>query len=198
MAIVYSDLTVSLTKPNDNLIVEMVRADSGRGLRIFVSDDVITSNSSNVDDSLHAILWTKKPSGLMVSIGSTSVSRFENSNAYEIEFSDTETFQNILAELGICECQVTLESSGMFVTTFNFKIKVVDNLAAQESLESTEEYKSMMELVAKVNAYKSELENYVAQFQNQLKLTVNVRYGTSDPVVQDGDKAGDIYIKYEG
>ena len=56
----------------------------------------------------------------------------------------------------------------------------------------------MMELVAKVNAFKSELENYVAQFQNQLKLTVNVRYGTSDPVVQDGDKAGDIYIKYEG
>ena len=78
MAIVYNDLTVSLTKPNDNLIVEMVRADSGRGLRIFVSDDVITSNSSNVDESLHAILWTKKPSGLMVSIGSTSVSRFEN------------------------------------------------------------------------------------------------------------------------
>ena len=65
MAIVYNDLTVSLTKPNDNLIVEMVRADSGRGLRIFVSDDVITSNSSNVDESLHAILWTKKPSGLM-------------------------------------------------------------------------------------------------------------------------------------
>lgn len=197
MAIVYNDLTVSLTKPNDNLIVEMVRADSGRGLRIFVSDDVITSNSSNVDESLHAILWTKKPSGLMVSIGSTSVSRFENSNAYEIEFSDTEAFQNILAELGICECQVTLESNGTFVTTFNFKIKVVDNLAAQESLESTEEYKSMMELVAKANAYKNELENYVAQFKNQLKLTVNVRYGTSDPVVQDGDKAGDIYIKYE-
>ena len=92
---------------------------------------------------------------------------------------------------------MTLESSGTFVTTFNFKIKVVDNLAAQESLESTEEYKSMMELVAKVNAYKNELENYVAQFKNQLKLTVNVRYGTSDPVVQDGDKAGDIYIKYE-
>ena len=92
---------------------------------------------------------------------------------------------------------MTLESSGTFVTTFNFKIKVVDNLAAQESLESTEEYKSMMELVAKANAYKDELENYVAQFKNQLKLTVNVRYGTSDPVVQDGDKAGDIYIKYE-
>ena len=197
MAIVYNDLTVSLTKPNDNLIVEMVRADSGRGLRIFVSDDVITSNSSNVDESLHAILWTKKPSGLMVSIGSTSVSRFENSNAYEIEFSDTEAFQNILAELGICECQVTLESGGTFVTTFDFKIKVVDNLAAQESLESTEEYKSMMELIAKVNAYKNELENYVAQFKDQLKLKVNVRYGTSDPVVQDGDKAGDIYIKYE-
>ena len=193
MAIVYNDLTVSLTKPNDNLIVEMVRADSGRGLRIFVSDDVITSNSSNVDESLHAILWTKKPSGLMVSIGSTSVSRFENSN----EFSDTEAFQNILAELGICECQVTLESSGTFVTTFDFKIKVVDNLATQESLESTEEYKSMMELIAKVNAYKNELENYVAQFKDQLKLKVNVRYGTSDPVVQDGDKAGDIYIKYE-
>ena len=33
----------------------------------------------------------------------TSVSRFENSIAYEIEFSDTEAFQNILAELGICE-----------------------------------------------------------------------------------------------
>ena len=197
MAIVYNDLTVSLTKPNDNLIIEMVRADSGRGLRVFVSDDVITSNSSNVDESLHAILWVKKPSGLMVSIGSTSVSRFENSNAYEIEFSDTEAFQNILAELGICECQVTLESSGTFVTTFNFKIKVVDNLATQESLESTEEYKSMMELIAKVNAYKNELENYVAQFKDQLKLKVNVRYGTSDPVVQDGDKAGDIYIKYE-
>lgn len=197
MAIVYNDLTVSLTRPNDNLIIEMVEGDTGRGLRIFVSDDIITNNNSNIDSSLSAILWVKKPSGLMVSVGSTAVSRFENSNAYEIEFSDTEAFQNILAELGICECQVTLESNGTFVTTFNFKIKVVNNLSTQEQLESTEEFKSMMELVAKVNAFKQELENYIVQFQNQLKLTVNVRYGTSDPVVQDGDKAGDLYIKTE-
>ena len=35
------------------------------------------------------------------------------------------------------------------------------------------------------------------QFDDRLKLTVNVRSGTTDPTVQDGDKAGDIYIKYE-
>lgn len=197
MAIVYSNVTVSLTKQTSVPIVEMVQSDTGRGLDVFVSDDIITDQEAYTDDSLTATLWATKPSGLMVSMDATSVSRFQNSNAYEIKFSDPEIFQQIIAEVGIVQCQINVLMSGEFVTSVPIKINVIENMAIAFDLESKEEFRNAIELMAKQREYIRVLEDYISQFQEQLKLTVNVRYGTSDPTVLSTDKQGDIYIKYK-
>ena len=197
MAIVYSNVTVSLTKQTSVPIVEMVQGDTGRGLDVFVSDDIITDQVAYTDDSLTATLWATKPSGLMVSMDATSVSRFQNSNAYEIKFSDPEIFQQIIAEVGIVKCQINVLMSGEFVTSVPIKINVIENMATAFDLESKEEIRNAIELMAKQREYIRVLEDYISQFQEQLKLTVNVRYGTSDPTVLSTDKQGDIYIKYK-
>lgn len=197
MAIVYSNVIVSLTKQTSVPIVEMVQGDTGRGLDVFVSDDIITDQVAYTDDSLTATLWATKPSGLMVSMDATSVSRFQNSNAYEIKFSDPEIFQQIIAEVGIVQCQINVLMSGEFVTSVPIKINVIENMTTAFDLESKEEFRNAIELMAKQREYIRVLENYVSQFQEQLKLTVNVRYGTSDPTVLSTDKQGDIYIKYK-
>lgn len=197
MAIVYSNVTVSLTKQMSVPIVEMVQGDTGRGLDVFVSDDIITDQVAYTDDSLIATLWATKPSGLMVSMDATSVSRFQNSNAYEIKFSDSKIFQQIIAEVGIVQCQINVLMSGEFVTSVPIKINVIENMATAFELESKEEFRNAIELMAKQREYIRVLEDYVSQFQEQLKLTVNVRYGTSDPTVLSTDKQGDIYIKYK-
>ena len=197
MAIVYSNVTVSLTKQTSVPIVEMVQGDTGRGLDVFVSDDIITDQVAYTDDSLTATLWATKPSGLMVSMDATSVSRFQNSNAYEIKFSDPEIFQQIIAEVGIVQCQINVLMSGEFVTSVPIKINVIENMATAFELESKEEFRNAIELMAKQKEYIRVLEDYISQFQEQLKLTVNVRYGTSDPTVLSTDKQGDIYIKYK-
>ena len=197
MAIVYSNVIVSLTKQTSVPIVEMVQGDTGRGLDVFVSDDIITDQVAYTDDSLIATLWATKPSGLMVSMDATSVSRFQNSNAYEIKFSDPEIFQQIIAEVGIVQCQINVLMSCEFVTSVPIKINVIENMAIAFDLESKEEFRNAIELMAKQREYIRVLENYVSQFQEQLKLTVNVRYGTSDPTVLSTDKQGDIYIKYK-
>lgn len=197
MAIVYSNVTVSLTKQTSVPIVEMVQGDTGRGLDVFVSDDIITDKVAYTDDSLTATLWATKPSGLMVSMDATSVSRFQNSNAYEIKFSDSKIFQQIIAEVGIVKCQINVLMSGEFVTSVPIKINVIENMATAFDLESKEEFRNAIELMAKQREYIKVLEDYISQFQEQLKLTVNVRYGTSDPTVLSTDKQGDIYIKYK-
>lgn len=197
MAIVYSNLNVSLTKQTSVPIVEMVQGDTGRGLDVFVSDDIITDELAYIDDSLTATLWASKPSGLMISMDASSVSRFQNSNAYEIKFSDSKIFQQIIAEVGIVQCQINVLMSGEFVTSVPIKINVIENMAGSFSLESKEEFRNAIELMAKQREYIKVLEDYVSQFQEQLKLTVNVRYGTSDPTVLSTDKPGDIYIKYK-
>ena len=175
----------------------MLQGDTGRGLIVFVSDDVIVDEPSETDSSLTATMWIEKPSGLNVSVDATSVSRFENSNAYEITFSDTEMFANILAEAGIVSAEIVLSSDNTFVTSFTFKIKVVKNFALDSGIDSTENFKNLLDAIAKAQTTIKTLEGYQKQFDDRLKLTVNVRSGTTDPTVQDGDKAGDIYIKYE-
>lgn len=197
MAIAYSNVIVSLTKQTSVPIVEMVQGDTGRGLDVFVSDDIITDQVAYTDDSLTATLWATKPSGLMVSMDATSVSRFQNSNAYEIKFSDSKIFQQIIAEVGIVQCQINVLMSGEFVTSVPIKINVIENMATAFDLESKEEFRNAIELMAKQREYIRVLEDYISQFQEQLKLTVNVRYGTSDPTVLSTDKQGDIYIKYK-
>lgn len=197
MAIVYSHLTVSLTKENPDLMLEMLQGDTGRGLIVFVSDDVIVDEPSETDSSLTATLWIEKPSGLNISVDATSVSRFKNSNAYEITFSDTETFANILAEAGIVSAEIVLSSDNTFVTSFSFKIKVVKNFALDSGIDSTEDFKNLLDAIAKAQTAIKTLEGYQKQLDNRLKLTVNVRSGTTNPTVKASDKAGDIYIKYE-
>lgn len=196
MAITYSNVTVSLTTQTSVPVVEMVQGDTGRGLDVFISDDIITDEIAYTDDSLTATLWATKPSGLMVSMDAASVSRFQNSNAYEIKFSDPETFQQVIAEVGVTQLQINVLMSGEFVTSVPIKINVIENMAAFD-LESKEEFRNAIELMAKQREYIRVLENYVSQFQEQLKLTVNVRYGTSDPTVLSTDKQGDIYIRYK-
>lgn len=197
MAITYSNVTVSLTTQTSVPVVEMVQGDTGRGLDVFISDDIITDEIAYTDDSLTATLWATKPSGLMVSMDAASVSRFQNSNAYEIKFSNPETFQQVIAEVGVTQCQINVLMSGEFVTSVPIKINVIENMATAFDLESKEEFRNAIELMAKQREYIRVLENYVSQFQEQLKLTVNVRYGTSDPTVLSTDKQGDIYIKYK-
>lgn len=197
MAITYSNVTVSLTTQTSVPVVEMVQGDTGRGLDVFISDDIITDEIAYIDDSLTATLWATKPSGLMVSMDAASVSRFQNSNAYEIKFSDPETFQQVIAEVGVTQCQINVLMSGEFVTSVPIKINVIENMATAFDLESKDEFRNAIELMAKQREYIRVLENYVSQFQEQLKLTVNVRYGTSDPTVLSTDKQGDIYIKYK-
>ena len=197
MAIVYSNVTVSLTKQTSIPVIEMVQGDTGRGLDVFISDEIITDEVAYIDEGLTATLWSTKPSGLMVSMDATSVSRFQNSNAYEIKFSDPKTFQQIIAEVGITQCQINVLMSGEFVTSVPIKINVIENIAESFDLESKEEFRNAIELMAKQREYIRVLEDYISQFQEQLKLTVNVRYGTSDPTVLSTDKQGDIYIKYK-
>ena len=197
MAITYSNVTVSLTTQTSVPVVEMVQGDTGRGLDVFISDDINTDEIAYSDDSLTATLWATKPSGLMVSMDAASVSRFQNSNAYEIKFSDPETFQQVIAEVGVTQCQINVLMSGEFVTSVPIKINVIENMATAFDLESKDEFRNAIELMAKQREYIRVLENYVSQFQEQLKLTVNVRYGTSDPTVLSTDKQGDIYIRYK-
>ena len=191
MAQVYTSVTVSLTKQTDIQMIDMPKADNGRGLDIFITDDIVTSETGVVDNTLSAMLFAEKPSGLMVSLSANEVIRFNNTDTYEVKFNGSDAFANMLSETGIVKAQISL------ITTFNIYINVVDNIAMQVDLESTQEFRNAIEVINAANAKISELNEYISRFQEQLKLTVNVRSGTADPTVLNTDKAGDIYIKVE-
>ncbi|RGJ72193.1 hypothetical protein DXD51_03030 [Eubacterium sp. TM05-53] len=197
MAQVYTSVTVSLTKQTNIPVVDMPKADNGRGLDIFITDDIVTSETGVVDNTLSAMLFAEKPSGLMVSLSSNEVIRFDNTDTYEVKFNGSDAFANMLSETGIVKAQISLMSGSTYVTTFNIYINVVDNIAMQVDVKSTQEFKNAIEVINAANAKISELNEYISRFQEQLKLTVNVRSGTADPTVLNTDKAGDIYIKVE-
>lgn len=197
MAQVYTSVTVSLTKQTDIQVIDMPRADNGRGLDIFITDDIVTSETGVVDNTLSAMLFAEKPSGLMVSLSANEVIRFNNTDTYEVKFNGSDAFANMLSETGIVKAQISLMSGSTYVTTFNIYINVVDNIVMQVNLESTQEFRNAIEVINAANAKISELNEYISRFQDQLKLTVNVRSGTADPTVLNTDKAGDIYIKVE-
>lgn len=197
MAQVYTSVTVSLTKQTDIQVIDMPRADNGRGLDIFITDDIVTSETGVVDNTLSAMLFAEKPSGLMVSLSANEVIRFNNTDTYEVKFNGSDAFANMLSETGIVKAQISLMSGSTYVTTFNIYINVVDNIAMKVDVKSTQEFKNAIEVINAANAKISELNEYISRFQEQLKLTVNVRSGTADPTVLNTDKAGDIYIKVE-
>lgn len=198
MAQIYTNVTVSLTNQSNPPVAEMMQGDNGRGLDIFVTNDIVTNGQGVVDSTLKAVLYAEKPSGLKVSLNSSSVIRYENTDTYEIRFDGSDKFANMIAEVGIVKAQVCLMSGNSYVTTFDILIKVVENIAMQIDIESTEEFYNVAELIKTANATLAELNKYVKMFKSQTKLTVNVRSGTQDPVATAEDKAGDIYIKYEG
>ncbi len=197
MAQVYTSVTVSLTKQTDIQVIDMPKADNGRGLDIFITDDIVTSETGVVDNTLSAMLFAEKPSGLMVSLSANEVIRFNNTDTYEVKFNGSDAFANMLSETGIVKAQISLMSGSTYVTTFNIYINVVDNIAMQVDVKSTQEFRNAIEVINAANAKISELNEYISRFQEQLKLTVNVRSGTADPTVLNTDKAGDIYIKVE-
>lgn len=197
MAQVYTSVTVSLTKQTDIQVIDMPKADNGRGLDIFITDDIVTSETGVVDNTLSAMLFAEKPSGLMVSLSANEVIRFNNTDTYEVKFNGSDAFANMLSEAGIVKAQISLMSGSTYVTTFNIYINVVDNIAMHVDVESTQEFRNAIEVINAANAKISELNEYISRFQEQLKLTVNVRSGTADPTVLNTDKAGDIYIKVE-
>ena len=197
MAQVYTSVTVPLTKQTDIQVIDMPRADNGRGLDIFITDDIVTSETGVVDNTLSAMLFAEKPSGLMVSLSANEVIRFNNTDTYEVKFNGSDAFANMLSEIGIVKAQISLMSGSTYVTTFNIYINVVDNIAMQVDVKSTQEFRNAIEVINAANAKISELNEYISRFQEQLKLTVNVRSGTADPTVLNTDKAGDIYIKVE-
>ena len=198
MAQIYTNVTVSLTNQSNPPVVEMMQGDNGRGLDIFVTNDIVTNGQGVVDSTLKAVLYAEKPSGLKVSLNSSSVIRYENTDTYEIRFDGSDKFANMIAEVGIVKAQVCLMSGNSYVTTFDILVKVVENIAMQIDIESTEEFSNVAELIKTANATIAELNKYIEMFKEQTKLTVNVRSGTQDPVATAQDKAGDIYIKYEG
>lgn len=198
MAQIYTNVTVSLTNQSNPPVVEMMQGDNGRGLDIFVTNDIVTNGQGVVDSTLKAVLYAEKPSGLKVSLNSSSVIRYENTDTYEIRFDGSDKFANMIAEVGIVKAQVCLMSGNSYVTTFDILIKVVENIAMQIDIESTEEFSNVAELIKTANTTIAELNKYIEMFKEQTKLTVNVRSGTQNPVATAQDKAGDIYIKYEG
>lgn len=194
-AYTYTDLTVSLTREQATPVVSMVQGDTGRGLRITLTDDVYVDEAGSVDSSLTAKLWAKKPSGKEVSMDASQVIRYENSNSYQIIFDGSDVFANAIAEVGTTQVQVILLSGETYITSFNILFNVQGNLMKASSFTSSTEYADAITLLNALNQQKSLMDQYISQFQNQLKLTVNVRYGTGEPSYQSGDKDGDLYIR---
>ena len=192
---IYTNLTMSLSREQVPPIVPMVQGDNGRGLRITLTDDVLVEETGEVDSSLSAQMWVKKPSGKEVSMNATQIIRYSNSNSYQIIFDGSDTFANALAEEGLSTAQVILTSGESYVTSFDIIFKVQGNIAVQSDIISSTEYSNIIQLINEFNAQKAELDDYISQFKDQLKLTVNVRYGTGVPTVQSGDKEGDLYIR---
>lgn len=192
---IYTNLTMSLSREQVPPIVPMVQGDNGRGLRITLTDDVLVEETGEVDPALSAQMWVKKPSGMEVSMNASQVIRYPNSNSYQIVFDGSDTFANAIAEEGLTTAQVILASGESYVTSFDIIFNVQNSIATQSHVKSTEEYANIIQLINEFNAQKSELDNYITQFEEQLKLTVNVRYGTGVPTVQSGDKEGDLYIR---
>ncbi len=192
---IYTNLTMSLSREQVPPIVPMVQGDNGRGLRITLTDDVLVEETGEVDSSLSAQMWVKKPSGKEVSMDATQVIRYQNSNSYQIIFDGSDTFANALAEEGVSTAQVILTSGESYVTSFDIIFKIQGNIAVQSDIISSTEYANIIQLINEFNAQKAELDDYISRFEDQLKLTVNVRYGTGVPTVQSGDKEGDLYIR---
>lgn len=195
MAQVYTNITLPLTKQTVIYQVEMPQGDRSRGLDILLSDEIISTSEEGSTSTMTATLWGKKPSGMDVSFNASQVITYSGSGTYRVIFDGSDTFANLIAEKGIVRCTVTINDGDSSVATFVFNIKVVDNMALTSGAMSSEEYANIIEALDRISDKEAQLDDLIAQLTEQAKLTVNVRYGTSEPTVQAGDKAGDLYIQ---
>lgn len=195
MAQVYTNITLPLTKQTVIYQVEMPQGDRSRGLDILLSDEIISTSEEGSTSTMTATLWGKKPSGMDVSFNASRVITYSGSGTYRVIFDGSDTFANLIAEKGIVRCTVTINDGDSSVATFVFNIKVVDNIALTSGAMSSEEYANIIEALDRISDKEAQLDELIAQLTEQAKLTVNVRYGTSEPTVQAGDKAGDLYIQ---
>lgn len=195
MAQVYTNITLPLTKQTVIYQVEMPQGDRSRGLDILLSDEIISTSEEGFASTMTATLWGKKPSGLDVSFNASRVIAYSGSGTYRIIFDGSDTFANLIAERGIVRCTVTINDGDSSVATFAFNIKAVDNMALMNEGMSTEEYANIVEALDRIRQKEAQLDDLISQLTDQAKLTVNVRYGTSEPTVQAGDKEGDLYIQ---
>lgn len=195
MAQVYTNITLPLTKQTVIYQVEMPQGDRSRGLDILLSDEIFSTSEEGSTSTMTATLWGKKPSGMDVSFNASQVITYSGSGTYRVIFDGSDTFANLIAEKGIVRCTVTINDGDSSVATFVFNIKVVDNMALTSGAMSSEEYANIIEALDRISDKEAQLDDLIAQLTEQAKLTVNVRYGTSEPTVQAGDKAGDLYIQ---
>lgn len=196
MAEVYTTLNVSLTREQATPVVSMVQGDTGRGLSVTLTDDIYVEGTGESEEGLTAQLWARKPSGKEVSLNASQVVSYQASNSYQVIFDGSDEFANVIAEPGRAEVQIVIFSEKQYVTSFDIYIDVQESKALGSDFDSSEEYYSALKLMAKLEEQSKQLEQLADQFSDQLKLTVNVRYGTSAPTVQSGDKQGDIYIRF--
>lgn len=198
MATVYTYLTLSATREQAVPIISMVQGDNGRGLIVTITDDVYVNSTAEAEDSLTGQIWVKKPSGMEVSMNASQVLRYENSDSYQIIFEASDTFANMIAEEGRTIAQIILKSGEQIVSTFNIYILVAPSIMQGSKIKSSDEWANAIELMDSLEEQQELMNQYIEQFQNQLKLTTNVRYGTGEPEALSTDKDGDLYIRIGG
>ena len=136
MATIFSRLNISLTDQPITPELSMVQYDSGRGLDIMLTNDVIPDDPGEESQTLSANLYAVKPSGMELVIPSLSVIHYATSGSYEVKFASQEHFLSLLNEVGTVECQVALRDSADIVTTFSFYIHVMKNLSREIAEEA--------------------------------------------------------------
>lgn len=193
MSKVYSNITLPLTKQTVIQTIEMPLGDTGRGLKVILSDDIINVNQNT--ELTTATLWGVKPSGKEVNVVASSVIAHENSNSYSIIFEGSDVFSNLIAEEGIVKCTITVSSDGVTISTFRFNIDVKENIANESKVMSTQEFQSVVETLDRISEKEKKVNDLLSKLEQQAKLTVNVRYGKEEPTVLPTDKQGDLYIR---
>lgn len=197
MAEIYSKITIGMTNRSVTPSIDMVQGDNGRGLDIFITDDIITSENGFADSTFVATLYAEKPSGQMVSLVADEVINFSNTDSYEVKFKGSDNFSNVIAEVGVTICQVVLRSNDKYVTSFEIRINVIENRSKSRKATSSQEFYDMQQMMSSFERKEAELDEYIDQFKQQAMLTVQVFYGTSEPGNIEGARDGDIYIQYK-
>lgn len=195
MAQVYTFMTVPLTKQTVIQTIEMPQGDSGRGLNILITDDIIESDINPDQTSITATLWGRKPSGKEVTLNATNVITYSSGDSFRCIFDGSDTFANLISEKGITECNVTLLDGETMVSTFNFNINVTKNIAGESRVLSSDEWGNVRDALEHLAELERRYEELIPQLEEQASLTVNVRFGTSEPTVLSTDKEGDLYIQ---